>query len=123
MHRRAVHHTQFRQAGTQAATYLQRLFEFAFAIRKDGLILLPGQYNAEPITPVLADLQSGLTLTFLQHGKVRKMSKESNPVSYDPDGDGIPGVVVEYRQCMGLNTRKAGTNSSMRKGQLSSGEP
>ena len=83
----------------KAATYLQRLYEFAFAIRKDGLIDLPGQHNGDAIVPVLADLQSGMTLTFLQHGKVRKLAKDASAVSYDPEGSGVPGVVVEYRQC------------------------
>ncbi len=104
-----------------AATYLQRLFQFAFAIRKDGLILLPGQHNAEPVTPLLADLQSGLTLTFLQHGKVRQMAKESKPVTYDPEGEGIPGVVVEYRQCTGFKHQGGWHEFVNKKGQLGIG--
>ena len=104
-----------------AATYLQRLFQFAFAIRKDGLILLPGQHNAEPVTPLLADLQSGLTLTFLQHGKVRQMAKESKPVTYDPEGEGIPGVVVEYRQCTGFKHQGGWHEFVDKKGQLGIG--
>src|ERR1700691_477489 len=32
----------------QAASYLKRLFAFAFKLRNDGLISLPGQYDTEP---------------------------------------------------------------------------
>ncbi|MDY3556325.1 type I-MYXAN CRISPR-associated Cas8a1/Cmx1 [Gemmata sp. JC717] len=81
-----------------AGEYLKNLFAFAFQIRS-GLIYLPGQHDiAVPGTAVLADLQAGFTLTFLQHGKVRKLDKAPTVASYDPDGD-MPGVTVEYRQC------------------------
>jgi CRISPR-associated protein Cas8a1/Csx13 len=86
----------------KTAVYLQRLFEFAFAIRKDGLIELPGQHISECITPVLADLQLGLTLTILQFGRSRTLAKESSTVNYDPEGEGIPGITVEYRKCSGF---------------------
>jgi CRISPR-associated protein Cas8a1/Csx13 len=82
-----------------AGEYLKKLFAFAFGIREDGLIALPGQHRPEPATPVLAGLQSGLTLTFLQHGKVRKLAKEPSAVRCDPEGEGVPGVVVQYRHC------------------------
>src|ERR1043166_8308555 len=85
-----------------AAKYLKQLFAFAFGIRKDGLISLPGQYDGVPSAAVLADLQAGLTLTFLQHGKVRSLAKEASTVSYDPEGDGIPALVVQYRKCAGF---------------------
>jgi CRISPR-associated protein Cas8a1/Csx13 len=85
-----------------AGEYLKKLFAFAFGIRNDGLITLPGQHAIEPAAPVLADLQSGLTLTFLQHGKVRQLAKEWTTTSYDPEGEGIPGVIVEYRKCAGF---------------------
>ena len=85
-----------------AGEYLKKLFAFAFGIRQNGLIELVGQYATEPSTPVLADLQSGLTLTFLQHGKVRQLAKEPSTVSYDPEGEGIPGIVVQYRKCTGF---------------------
>lgn len=82
-----------------AGDYLKKLFSFAFAVRNDGLIYLPGQFDTEPSAAVLADLQLGLTLTFLQHGKVRKLAKDSTTTSYDTEGDGVPGIVVEYRKC------------------------
>jgi CRISPR-associated protein Cas8a1/Csx13 len=87
----------------RAEKYLKKLFEFAFDIgKKDGLIRLPGQFNGEQSTAVLADLQQGLTLTFLQHGKVRLLAKEPTTVSYDPEGEGVPGVEVTYRKCSGF---------------------
>lgn len=82
-----------------AGEYLRKLFEFGFQTRKDGLIFLPGQYESEPASSVLADLQAGLTLTFLQHGKVRLLAKEPTQVNYDPEGEGVPGVIVQYRKC------------------------
>ncbi len=83
--------------------YLRKLFEFAFEIgKKDGLIRLPGQYSGEPSTAVLADLQQGLVLTFLQHGKVRKLAKEPTTATYDPEGEGMPGVETTYRKCSGF---------------------
>lgn len=85
-----------------AKPYLQKLFAFAFHIRKDGLISLPGQYQLEPAAAVLADLQLGFVLTFLQHGRVRALAKEPTTVTYDTDGDGSPGVVVEYKKCSGF---------------------
>jgi CRISPR-associated protein Cas8a1/Csx13 len=82
-----------------AGRYLKRLFAFAFGIRNDGLITLPGQYDSEPSAAVLADLQAGYTLTFLQHGKVRALAKDPTTATYDPEGAGVPGVVVQYRAC------------------------
>jgi len=81
-----------------ASEYLKKLFAFAFQIR-DGLIYLPGQYETVPSTAILADLQSGVILTFLQHGRVRQLAAEQTPVSYDPEGEGVPGVVVQFRRC------------------------
>lgn len=112
---------QFGKA-TNAGTYLQRLFEFGFGVRKDGLILLPGQFDeAEPSAAVVADLQAGLTLTFLQHGKVRQLAKEPSVVSYDPDGNGLPGVVVEYRKCSGFKHQAGWEDFADKKGRLTSG--
>ena len=82
-----------------AERFLKRLFRIAFQTTKNGLIYLPGQYADEPSQAVLADLQSGLTLTFLQHGKVRQLAKDPTTASYDPLGDGVPGVVVTFRRC------------------------
>jgi CRISPR-associated protein Cas8a1/Csx13 len=82
-----------------AREYLKKLFAFAFSIRNDGLISLPGQYESEPSAAVLADLQAGFTLTFLQHGRVRALAKVPTTKTYDPEGTGVPGVVVQYKAC------------------------
>jgi CRISPR-associated protein Cas8a1/Csx13 len=81
-----------------AAGYLRRLFQIAFQI-KDGLIHLPGQYpGVVPPLSVRAELQLGLTLTFLQHGKTRKLG-ESRPLLVDPEDTGVGTVTIEYRPC------------------------
>lgn len=81
-----------------AREFLKRLFLIAFQI-KDGLVYLPGQYAAlPPSLAVRAELQNGLTLSFLQHGKTRKLTKDSIPYQHDPNGDGSL-VTVEYRRC------------------------
>ncbi len=105
----------------KAGDYLKRLFEFAFSLRKDGLIELPGQHQTETTTPVLADLQAGLTLTFLQHGKVRQLAKEPTTVSYDPEGEGVPGIVVQYRKCTGFKHREGWKDFVDKHGQLTRG--
>lgn len=83
----------------KAGDFLKKLFAFAFGIRKDGLISLPGQYDSEPSAAVLADLQAGFTLTFLQHGRVRALAKVPTTATYDPEDAGVPGVVVQYKAC------------------------
>lgn len=105
----------------EAADFLKKLFAFAFGIRNDGLISLPGQHESEPATPVLADLQTGLTLTFLQHGKVRKLAKEPTLVNYDPEADGVSGVVVQYRKCSGFKHQEGWEAFVDNKGRLASG--
>lgn len=92
----------------KAEEFLKRLFAIAFDVRKDGLISLPGQFALDPSAAILADLQLGLTLTFLQHGQVRQLAKEATVVSYDPEGDGIPGIMVEYRKCLGFKKYQEG---------------
>ena len=71
-----------------ARDYLKRLFLIAFGL-KDGLIWLPGQYgDMPPSLAVRAEIQAGLTLTFLQHGKTRDLAKQSLTHEIDPTGDG-----------------------------------
>lgn len=84
---------------TQARRYLKTLFGFAFSITRSGLIYLPGQYHSQPSDAILAALQSGFTLTFLQHGRVRDVAKDVTTVSYDFAGDGVPGLILEYKKC------------------------
>jgi hypothetical protein len=104
-----------------AREYLKKLFAFAFPIRKDGLISLPGQYDSEPPAAVLADLQAGFTLTFLQHGGVRALAKEITTVTYDPEGEGVPGVVVQYKACSYFKHQKGWEEFVDKNGGLISG--
>ena len=83
-----------------ASEYLRKLFEFGFQISNEGLIFLPGQSSSTIHLPVLADLQAGLTLTFLQHGKARDLLKEPASAMYSPEDGGEAGVVVQYRRCL-----------------------
>lgn len=78
-----------------AGEFLKRLFSLAFQIR-DSLIYLPGQYIHPPSKEVLIDLQSGLTLTFLQHGRVRDLEKNDTILSYQVDDKDI---LISYRKC------------------------
>lgn len=102
----------------QAHSYLQKLFAFAFTIRNDGLICLPGQHFTEPAVPVLADLQAGFVLTFLQHGRVRTLAKEATTATYDTDGGGAAGVVVEYKKCSGFKHQDGWKAFVDKKGRL-----
>jgi CRISPR-associated protein Cas8a1/Csx13 len=81
---------------TKAATYLKKLFAFAFDLRK-GLIYLPGQHGGPVDDAVLAELQSALTLTFIQHGKTRKLDKEAKAFEKDT-GDNKP-IRYEFKPC------------------------
>lgn len=105
----------------KAADYLSKLFTYGFGIRKDGLISLPGQYDIEPSAAVLADLQAGFTLTFLQHGRVRALAKEPTTVSYDAEGEGIPGVLVQYKACSGFKHQEGWKEFVDRNGCLTTG--
>ena len=104
-----------------ASAYLKKLFAYAFQIRKDGLILLPGQFRGEPNAAVLADLQAGHTLTFLQHGKVRQLAKEATEATYDSDGSGIPAITIRYRRCSGFKHQNGWTGFVDKNGELVDG--
>jgi len=95
----------------QARPFLERLFALAFPI-KDGLIGTPGVYpGLTPPLAVRAELQNGLTLTFLQHGKTRNLNKTPTQIEIDPDGDGRAYVRLEYKRCVnGSSTRTVGKN-------------
>lgn len=83
----------------RAGEFLERLFRFSFQIR-DELIYLPGQYDdVPPNFEVRAYLQQGITLTFLQHGRVRKLAKKEKIYSYQPEGEGGATVHVEFKPC------------------------
>jgi CRISPR-associated protein Cas8a1/Csx13 len=101
----------------QASDFLKRLFRIAFAV-KDGMIYLPGQYDQDPPLVVRAELQNGLTLTFLQHGRVRKLDKDPTLVEYDPDGTGVATVRLEYKKCSGYRHQEGWSDLVDRKGRL-----
>lgn len=107
-------------APEKAGEYLKKLFAFGFQIRDDGLISLPGQYDAgrEPSGAILADLQLGVLLTFLQHGLTRALEKTPTTVSYNADGDGAPGVHVEYKKCSAFKHQNGGALLVDSKGRL-----
>lgn len=87
-------------APENAGDFLSRLFRLAFGLGTDGLVSLPGQYQEEGTSAsVRAELQAGLLLTFLQHGKTRKLATDPVTLSYDPEGSGSATVVAEYRRC------------------------
>jgi CRISPR-associated protein Cas8a1/Csx13 len=104
-----------------AGEFLKRLFACAFPDPggHHGLIRLPGQYaGTPPNAAILADLQSGTLLTFLQHGRVRELSKDPTQAQHDPDGTGIPTVTVEYRACSGFKHQSGWEDLVDRKGRL-----
>lgn len=103
----------------EARPFLKRLFAIAFDL-KDGLIYLPGQYVQEPSLAVRAELQAGLTLSFLQHGRVRQLDKKSSIFQYDPVGDGRSFVTIEYKKCRGYKHQDGWKDLTDNKGSMQS---
>ncbi|QDT27680.1 CRISPR-associated protein Cas8a1/Csx13 [Gimesia panareensis] len=83
----------------QVGVMLRSLFEFGFQINADGLIYLPGQFQTPPDSAVLADLQAGSLLTFLQHGSSRKLAKNESQVSHFDSENGDWEIPVTFRKC------------------------
>jgi CRISPR-associated protein Cas8a1/Csx13 len=81
-----------------AKEFLRRLFGIAFAL-EHGLISTPGAYDPVPGLPVRALLHQGITLTFLQHGRVRTLAKTETVCDYQPEGEGGKTLQVEYKKC------------------------
>lgn len=102
---------------SDAEKYLQRLFTFAFDLR-DGLIDLPGTYRTDLSLAVRAELQQGVLLTFLQHGKTRKLAKQPVPIEIDPTGDGTANLRIQYRPCSGYRHQDAWKSLVDGKGRL-----
>lgn len=100
-----------------AAEYLKRLFAVGFDI-KDGLIYLPGQYEQEPSLAVRAELQAGLLLTFLQHGRVRQLENNGSQIQIDPTGDGLAQLTVEYKRCNSFKHQEGWKEFIDTRGQL-----
>lgn len=82
-----------------AGEYFKRLFAFAFQIT-EGLIDLPGTYRDAQSRAVRAELQHGLTLTFLQFGPHRKLAA-ARAEFLDPTGDGTAPLRLDPRPCSG----------------------
>ena len=81
------------------AEFLHRLFAIAFGLDQ-GLIFTPGVYGGvPPPLPVRAMLQQGMTLTFLQHGRVRNLAKAETICDYQPEGEKGKTLQVEYKEC------------------------
>ncbi|MBN2325946.1 MAG: type I-MYXAN CRISPR-associated Cas8a1/Cmx1 [Candidatus Omnitrophica bacterium] len=78
-----------------AGEYLCRLFAIAFQV-KDGLIYLPSQYFLEPPISVRNELQTGLTLSFLQHGRVRDLDKKETTECLHIEEQPIH---ISYKKC------------------------
>lgn len=93
-------------APQRASEFLERLFQYAFAIRPDGLINLPGCFASPPTAAELADQQQGFMLTFLQHGKVRDVAKEPTLVHYEIDDGQSAPIEVEFRPCRSFNRQQ-----------------
>ena len=101
------------------ADYLEKLFAFAFGI-KDGLIDLPGTYHGELGRPVRAELQHGLTLTFLQFGPHRRLDPPSREL-FDYAGDGTSAVTVSLRRCHGYLHQDAWSKVTNKSGKFKPG--
>lgn len=102
----------------EAGLFLERLFSRAFRL-KEKLIYLPAQYRNEPSIEVLAELQNGLVLSFLQHGKVRKLAKKETPISYEIDGHSLQ---VTTKFCTGYKHQEGWKEFCGKSGELT-GKP
>jgi CRISPR-associated protein Cas8a1/Csx13 len=82
-----------------AAEFLKRLFEISFQILGSSkTIYFPGQYSQPVSIDVLADAQTALTLSFLQHNKARKL-EDPIEIQIDAEGDGSRFVNATTRPC------------------------
>ena len=100
----------------QAEDYLEKLFALAFQLR-DGLIFMPGQQGDIPVSQaVLADLQQGLLLTFLQHGQTRVLGIETN-TNHDPEEGVTVPFPVTFKPCTEFKHQDLWT-SLVEKGKL-----
>jgi CRISPR-associated protein Cas8a1/Csx13 len=100
-----------------AGEFLRRLFKLAFRLNDLGLIYFPSQHLVVPRSPILADLQSGLLLTFFQHVGVRKLEGQ-NTVQYDPEGEGLPTLFVTFSKCLAYKLQERANELVDKKGHL-----
>ena len=98
---------EFGKAGL-AGEFLMRLFQLSFQIVPgQGAIYLPGQHFQMPSISVLADTQSAITLTFLQHGQTRELAKTPVTLQIDAEGDGSKLIQVDFKRCEYYNHQDA----------------
>lgn len=110
-------------APEHAREFLKQLFGLAFTTTRDGLICLNGQYSArgdEPLPAALAEIQNGLTLTFLQHGKTRTLEKQPTTKSWRPDETSATGISVQYKACSWFKHQDGWQELIDNKGRISS---
>lgn len=104
----------------KAAEYLERLFKLSFQILQgQGIIYLPGQFMQLPSVGVLLETQLALTLTFLQHGLTRKLSKDGNTIQIDAEGDGSKLIKTEYKKCQSFKHQDGWKTLVQKNGTLS----
>lgn len=97
-----------------ARRFLRGLFDYGFQVR-DGLIHLPGQYgDVTPDIGTRTELHTALINTFLQHGKTRKLGKETQR-SFEIDERRFS---VKYKPCSGFKHQKLWEKLVDAKGRL-----
>lgn len=110
------HAIELQFGSAEPASFLTRLFAFAFAI-KQSVIDLPGTYREELSFAVRAELQLGMTLTFLQHGRVRALAPLPSVHTFEVAEQPGSQVQVEFRRCLSFK-HQAGAEDLTLKGKL-----
>lgn len=87
--------------GENAGDFLKRLFTLVFTTNRDGLICLNGQFGVgkDPQPAALAEIQNGLTLTFLQHGKTRTLTTDQITQIWHTEDSQTKGLTISYKGC------------------------
>lgn len=101
-----------------AASWLKALFEYSFDLKED-LFFLPGQYGSVvPGHPVRAYLQQGITLTFLQHGLTRSLSKNETVQTFNPEEDASKALQYQFKACTDYKHQKGWKDITDSKGRI-----
>lgn len=110
-------------APENAAEFLKCLFSLVFTTDRDGLICLNGQHaiGTEPQPAALAEVQNGLTLTFLQHGKTRTLAKDPTTKSWYLDDSPTKGLVISYKACTWFKHQDGWKELTDKKGRIVAG--
>lgn len=101
-----------------AGEFLKRLFALAFQVNAEGMIYLPGQFGSKPSRDVLVEVQNGLVLTFIQHGKTRNLAKDPTVVQCDAEGDGTKPIPLEFKPCTWFKHQDGWTNLIEKTGKV-----